>query len=119
MTTEAVKLAKLQARRDREANAWKLAQSVVENPIAVGFGALAVNYAAFKAGAYKNAPVRSALGGPVWFTIGDALEPDVEQYARYEAFIMTVTAALALSGSIRNLSSPIASLSNLLKGVSS
>lgn len=101
MTTEAVKVARLQAKASDKAAMIDLAKSVLTNPLGLGVVALAANYAAFRAGAYRGVPARSVLGGPVWFQIGKGLTPEQDQYARYEGFIMTATTAFALSGALK------------------
>jgi len=117
--TEAVQLAKIHAKQDTRRAILGVAASAAANPLTVGLAALAVNYAAYKAGVYKGAPTRSALGGPVWWTIGNPPSPEVEQYARIDLFIVTATLALAVSGGIKGLASPLKSVNDLIGGVAS
>jgi len=115
---DSVRVAKINRRAAREALASQALLEILRNPLGLGIAALAANYGAYRAGLYKGTPERSLLGGPVWITIGTASDPAVEQFARYEAFIMTATAALAISGGVKGLAG-LGSLTGILKGVAS
>lgn len=98
---EAVAVARIQAKAARDARRDQLVHDVVAgimaNPILPGAVAMGLNYAAYKSGVYDNMPERSALGGPVWFKIGPTQSPALDTFERNEAFIMSVTMAMALS----------------------
>lgn len=117
MTSDAVKIARINAKAQSRAEYLGIVRAALENPLAVGAAALAINYTAYRAGAYKGVPARSVLGGPIWLTIGQAADPAVDQYSRYELFIMAATTALALSGGARKLGG--GTLSNLLGSLTS
>lgn len=93
MKNQTKALAKLQD----QAFLQQLALTLVQNPILPAFAAMGLNYAAYKNGLYDNMPERSVLGGPVWFQVGKGFTPAMDTFARNEAFIMSVTMALALS----------------------
>lgn len=92
---DAVRVARLQSRNAAREHAWQLARTILANPLALGLAGIGVNYALYRAGAYRGLPARSVMGGPVWFTIGQASSSEVEFYSKIEAFIMGVTAISA------------------------
>lgn len=97
MKNAAVTIARLNAKSQDKAFLQAAALKLMDNPLLPAVLAMGLNYQAYQAGLYDNMPNRSALGGPVWFTIGKDQGPAIDTFARNEAFIMSVTMALALS----------------------
>lgn len=92
-----VKAAKILAADQAKQRNHELMMAAVQNPIALWAIGSAANAAAFKSGIYKNLPELSALGGPVWFTVGNGLPVDQDYYAKNQAIITSIAMAMALS----------------------
>lgn len=86
---------------DSSDKALEVLKTIVQSsPLVAGLGAMAINSALFRSGAYEwtNSHERSMLGGPVWFTVGSTLTPAEEYWSKIETFIMLVTALQAAGG---------------------
>ncbi len=115
-----LKIARLNAREKQRQDLVDIFKNMLADPLVLGLAALAGNELAYKAGFYdprgpkmtplppgyagpprfdssQNEVAQSALGGPVWFTIGESLPVSQQKRNFINAMIVGVTTARSLS----------------------
>lgn len=93
----AVRAARIIAREQEKAREHELLLNLITNPVALWALGSTANVMAYKSGMYKQLPELSALGGPVWFTVGRGLPVDQDYFAKNQAMINSIAMAMALS----------------------